>query len=69
MTGGTLQYGDATTGAANRLAGDLRVSGTGSTLAVQGTASLGVAGNVGMADHTILDLTAGSAARRCAPTR
>lgn len=60
MTGGTLQYGDATTGAANRLAGDLRVSGTGSTLAVQGTASLGVAGNVGMADHTILDLTAGT---------
>ncbi|CUK03407.1 Extracellular serine protease precursor [Achromobacter xylosoxidans] len=60
VTGGTLQYGDATTGAANRLAGDLRVSGTGSTLAVQGTASLGVAGNVGMADHTILDLTAGT---------
>lgn len=60
VTGGTLQYGDATTGAANRVAGDLRVSGTGSTLAVQGTASLGVAGNVGMADHTILDLTAGT---------
>lgn len=60
VTGGTLQYGDATTGAANRLAGDLQVSGTGSTLAVQGTASLGVAGNVGMADHTILDLTAGT---------
>lgn len=59
VTGGTLQYGDATTGAANRLAGDLQVSGTGSALALQGTATLAVAGNVGMADHTVLDLTAG----------
>lgn len=66
VTGGTLQYGDATTGAANRLTGHLQVSGTGSTLAVQGTAALGVAGNVGMADHTILDLTAGT---RGAPLR
>ena len=60
VTGGTLQYGDGASGAASRLAGDLKVSGAGSTLAVQGPATLGTSGDIGMADHTILDLTAGA---------
>ena len=60
VTGGTLQYGDGASGAASRLAGDLKVSGAGSTLAVQGPATLGATGDIGMADHTTLDLTAGA---------
>lgn len=60
VTGGTLQYGDGTTGAASSLSGDLKISGAGSTLAVQGPATLGTTGNIEMADHTILDLTAGA---------
>ncbi|WP_229728990.1 autotransporter domain-containing protein [Oxalicibacterium flavum] len=60
VTGGTLQYGDGASGAASRLAGDLKVSGAGSTLAVQGPATLGTTGDIGMADHTVLDLAAGA---------
>lgn len=60
VTGGTLQYGDGASGAGSRLAGDLTVSGAGSTLAVQGPATLGTTGDIGMGDHTVLDLTAGA---------
>lgn len=60
VTGGVLQYGDGVLGAASRLSGDLKVSGAGSTLAVHGPATLGVAGDIGMADHTILDIAAGA---------
>ncbi|HEY9275528.1 autotransporter-associated beta strand repeat-containing protein, partial [Achromobacter sp.] len=60
VTGGVLQFGDGATGAANTLSGDLKVSGAGSTLAVQGGAKLGVTGNIEMADGTVLDLMASS---------
>jgi outer membrane autotransporter protein len=60
VTGGTLQYGDGASGLAHSLAGDLKVSGAGGTLAVHGPATLAVAGDVGMADHTVLDITAGA---------
>ena len=68
VTGGTLQYGDGASGAASRLAGDLKVSGAGSTLAVQGPATLGATGDIGMADHTTRPHRRRQR-RRCAPTR
>lgn len=60
VTGGVLQYGNGVTGAANSLSDNLKVSGAGSTLAVQRGASLAVAGDVEMADGTVLDLMAGT---------
>ena len=59
VTGGTLQYGDGASGAASRLAGDLKVSGAGSTLAVQGPATLGRRA-ISAWPTTPLDLTAGA---------
>ncbi|MGB3432542.1 autotransporter-associated beta strand repeat-containing protein [Achromobacter sp.] len=56
VTGGILQYGNGVAGAANRLSGDLKVSAAGSTLSVQGAATLSVAGDVGLADGTVLDV-------------
>ncbi|WP_447921762.1 autotransporter domain-containing protein [Achromobacter aegrifaciens] len=62
VSGGALQYGDGALGSANSLTGDLKVTGTGSTLSVQGPATLAVAGDVNMADNTVLDIGAGSGA-------
>ena len=59
VTGGTLQYGDGNVGAANSLTADLKVSGSGSTLALRGPATLAVSGELNMADHTVLDIVAG----------
>ncbi|MGO3892243.1 MAG: autotransporter domain-containing protein [Paenalcaligenes sp.] len=59
VTGGTLQYGDGYVGATNSLAADLKVSGSGSTLALRGPATLAVSGELNMADHTVLDIVAG----------
>ncbi len=65
VTGGTLQYGkaDNNTGSANHLAGNINVSGLDSTLAVEGTASLQVSGDINMTDHTTLELAAGTPLR------
>ena len=60
VTGGVLQYGDGATGAANSLSGNLKVSGAGSMLALRGGATLGVAGDVDLADATVLDIAAGA---------
>ncbi len=60
VTGGTLQYGDGAVGVASNLTGDLRVAGASSTLSVQGPATLAVAGNIDLADGTILDVKAGT---------
>ncbi len=60
VTGGTLQYGDGVSGAASRLSGDLKVSGAGSTLSVQGPATLAVGGDIGLGDGAVLDVMAGA---------
>lgn len=57
VTGGTLQFGDGNSGRESQL-GDLSVSGAGSTLAVKGPATLAVAGDLAMADQTVLSITA-----------
>ncbi|WP_185057445.1 autotransporter domain-containing protein [Pseudomonas chlororaphis] len=58
VTGGTLQFGDGNSGRLSQLGGDLSVSGAGSTLAVKGPATLAVAGDLAMADQTVLSITA-----------
>jgi outer membrane autotransporter protein len=58
VTGGTLQFGDGNSGRLSQLGGDLSVSGAGSTLAVKGPAALAVAGDLAMADQTVLSITA-----------
>ncbi|HEY4201811.1 MAG TPA: autotransporter domain-containing protein [Devosiaceae bacterium] len=61
VTGGALQFGNGTTGAANSLGGDLSIAGSGSALAVQGTATLSVAGDVNLDAGTILAIGTGLA--------
>lgn len=60
VTGGVLQFGNGTTGAANSLSGDLNVSGSGATLAVTGPAALSVANTVDLAAETRLNIGAGA---------
>ena len=69
VTGGTLQYGDGASGAASRLAGDLKVSGAGSTLAVQGPATLGRRAISAWPTTPLSTSPPAPTARRCAPTR
>lgn len=60
VTGGVLQFGNGTTGAASRLSGDLNVSGVGAILAVTGPAALSVANTVDLAAQTRLNIGAGA---------
>ncbi len=60
VTGGVLQFGNGTTGAASRLSGDLNVSGVGATLAVTRTAALSVTNTVDLAAQTRLNIGAGA---------
>ena len=60
VSGGTLQYGDGTTGDANQLSGNLFVAGNLGTLSVQAPATLRVAGDVVLGNNTILELGAGT---------
>ncbi|MGH8817613.1 MAG: beta strand repeat-containing protein, partial [Achromobacter pestifer] len=62
VTGGRLQYGNATTGSANNLTGNLTVTGAGSTLAIQGPATVAVTGDVTLANGTVLDIMTGASA-------
>ncbi|OWT53393.1 hypothetical protein CEY08_29710, partial [Achromobacter insolitus] len=59
VAGGVLQFGNGVAGAASSLGGNLRVAG-GSALSVQGPATLAVAGDIGLADHAVLDIAAGA---------
>ena len=61
VTGGVLQFGNGTTGAASSLSSDLNVSGVGATLAVTGPAALSVANTVDLAAQTRLNIGAGAA--------
>ncbi len=60
VTGGVLQFGNGTTGAASRLSGDLNVSGVGATLAVTGPAALSVTNTVDLSAQTRLNIGAGA---------
>lgn len=60
VSGGTLQYGDGTTGAANQLSGNLLVAGNHGTLSVQAPSTLRVTGDLVLANDTILELGAGT---------
>ncbi len=54
-----LQFGDGVSGGASHLSGDLNIEGAGSTLSVQGPATLSVDGTVDLHDNTVLDIAAG----------
>ena len=67
VTGGTLQYGDGASGAASRLAGDLKVSGAAARWRCRGRRRWGRRA-ISAWPTTPLDLTAGANGARCANT-
>jgi len=60
VNGGTLQFGNGTYGAASNLTGPLSITGAGSSLAIQGAATLAVAGDLNLNDNTRLAIGVGS---------